>query len=216
MDHALAETIMKRAFLLAALTMAAATLATTSLGRAADGVSKAKADAFDIRMFSRAPGQKAYACFVRRYDAGHLAQHPKQKVSAMKLLVTAEMPEDAKQLNYSFHTGVKFRGKSGNFDASGYCNHVVAEDSGREIRLGCGVDCEGGGINVALSKDDKSAVVRLQRIVLWERGKTNEDATDTELANAADRVFRVERVDVSECADLVPNDSEEVADLRDK
>ena len=32
-------------------------------------------------------GQKTYACFVRRYDASHLAQHPKQKVSAMKLLV---------------------------------------------------------------------------------------------------------------------------------
>ncbi|WP_213288494.1 hypothetical protein [Bradyrhizobium sp. sGM-13] len=34
--------------------------------------------------------QKTYACFVRRYDANHLAQHPKQKISAMKLLVTAE------------------------------------------------------------------------------------------------------------------------------
>ena len=33
-----------------------------------------------------------------------------------------------------------------------------------EIRFGCGVDCDGGGIGVALSKDDKSAVVRLERV----------------------------------------------------
>jgi hypothetical protein len=32
------------------------------------GVDKAKADAFDIRMFEGPPGNKAYACFVRRYD----------------------------------------------------------------------------------------------------------------------------------------------------
>jgi hypothetical protein len=192
--------------------------ACTSIGsaHARDGVDKTKADAFDIRIFTKAPGQKASACFVRRYDASHLARHPKQKVSVMKLLVAAEIPEDARQLNYSFHVGVKYRGKAGNFDASGYCNHMIAEDSGHEIRLGCGVDCEGGGINVALSKDDKSAVVRLERIVLWERSKTNEDATDTELSGAADRMFRVDRVEVSECAELVPDDDRQAADLGDK
>src|SRR6478752_2743548 len=62
---------------------------------AQEAVDKAKATAFDARMFGGPLGQKTYACFVRRYDAGHLAQHPKQKVSAMKLLVTAEdAPED--------------------------------------------------------------------------------------------------------------------------
>jgi hypothetical protein len=49
-------------------------------------VDKAKATAFDARMFGRPLSQKTYACFVRRYDANHLAQHPKQKVRAMKLL----------------------------------------------------------------------------------------------------------------------------------
>jgi hypothetical protein len=45
---------------------------------AQEGVDKAKATAFDAWMFGGPLGQKTYACFVRRYDASHLAQHPKQ------------------------------------------------------------------------------------------------------------------------------------------
>jgi hypothetical protein len=41
-------------------------------------------------IFAGPLAEKSYACFVRRYDANHLAQHPKQKVSAMKPLATAE------------------------------------------------------------------------------------------------------------------------------
>ena len=85
---------MKRSALLVVLAMAA-TASLTGASRAQDAVDKAKAAAFDNRMFAGPLGQKTYACFVRRYDASHLAQHPKQKVSAMKLLVTAEnAPEE--------------------------------------------------------------------------------------------------------------------------
>jgi hypothetical protein len=42
-------------------------------------------------MFAKPPGDKAYACFVRRYDADHLARHPRQKVGTMKPLVGAEV-----------------------------------------------------------------------------------------------------------------------------
>ena len=146
--------------------IAAAMLALpATVGRAQEvGIDKAKADAFDVRMFVTAPGKKAYACFVRRYDPDHLARHPKQKVSAMKLLVTAEIPSDENITNYSFRLGVKYRHRSGDFDSSGFCSHVVAEDAGNEMRFGCGVDCDGGGIGVALSKDDKSAIIRLERV----------------------------------------------------
>jgi hypothetical protein len=54
-----------------------------------DAIDQVEADTFDINMFLRAPGDKAYACFVRRYDADHLAWHPKHKVAAMKLLLAA-------------------------------------------------------------------------------------------------------------------------------
>ena len=55
----------------------------------------AKNEEFIKRLFAGPVGKnKSYACFIRQYDADHLARHPLQKVSAMKLLVTAEtVPE---------------------------------------------------------------------------------------------------------------------------
>jgi hypothetical protein len=181
---------------------------------AQESVDKAKAAAFDGRMFGAPLSQKTYACFVRRYDASHLAQHPKQKVSAMKLLVTAEEAPEDKTINYSFRLGVKYRHRAGNFDSSGYCSHIVAENSGGEIRLGCGVDCEGGGIEVAM-KDDRSALIRLERIRIWERNKADDDASNDLVAGADDKIFRVDRADLHECSELV-TDRKELAALRRK
>jgi hypothetical protein len=208
---------MKRPRLLVLTLVASAAIASLAgirLGYAQDGVDKTKAAAFDNRMFAGPIGEKADACYVRRYDASHLAQHPKQKVSAMKLLVTAENPPDGKTTNYSFRLGVQYRHRPGKFDSSGYCNHVVAEDKGNEIRYGCGVDCEGGGIDVAM-KDDKSAIIHLERIVVWERDKPDDDASDALLAGADDKVFRVDRADLRECAELV-TDRKELAALQHK
>jgi hypothetical protein len=179
---------------------------------AQDAIDQNRADTFDKDMFTRAPGDKAFACFMRRYDAEHFAQHPKQKVAAMKLLVVAEIPEGETRLAYSFNLGVKFRRRGGDFESFGYCNHAIAENDPKEIRFACGVDCEGGGITIALSNDDKSAIVRLERIVLWKKDKPADDG-DELLAGADDKVFRLERVDSGACASLL-SDGEELAALR--
>jgi hypothetical protein len=210
----IAGNVMKRLWIVAAIAIASIT--EIKVGRAQeDGIDKAKADAFDVRMFTKPPGNKAYACFVRHYDPDHLARHPKQKVSAMKLLVSAEIPEDEQTLNYSFRLGVKYRHRSGDFDSSGFCNHVVAEDAGNEMRFGCGVDCEGGGINVALSKNDKSAIIRLERIRIWQNNKPDDEAEDSLVAGADDKIFRLDRADTRECASLV-TDRKELAAIRHK
>jgi hypothetical protein len=149
-------------------------------------------------MFGGPLSHTTYACFVRRYDASHVAQHPKQKVSAMKLLVTAEDAPEDKAVNYSFRLGFKYRHRTGNFDSSGYC----------------GVDCEGGGIEVAM-KDDKSALIRLERIRIWERNKPDDDASNDLVASADDKIFRVDRADLHECSELV-TDRKELAAFRHK
>jgi hypothetical protein len=178
------------------------------------GIDKAKAAAFDVRMFTKPPGKKTYACFVRRYDPDHLARHPLQKVSTMKLLVTAEIPPEEK-ITYSFRLGLKYRDRSGDFDSSGSCNHFVPEDRGHEIHLGCGVDCDGGGIDVAMSKDDKSAIVRVERVRIWQNSKPDEELSDALVGGVDDKVFRLDRVDTSECASLV-TDRKELAEIRRK
>ncbi|MCA1373770.1 MULTISPECIES: hypothetical protein [unclassified Bradyrhizobium] len=202
--------------ILAALTFAAL----TSVGRAEEvddirEASKAEAETFNTRMYAKPPGDKAYACFVRRYDADHLARHPKQKVAAMKLLISAEFDKEDKELHHSFRLGFRYRHRSGDFDSSGSCNHAVFTKSSDEVRLGCGVDCDGGGIGVALSKDDKSAIVRLERVRVWQNNKPDDDAEHSLTAGADDKIFRLDRADNRECASLV-TDRKELAALRHK
>jgi predicted outer membrane protein len=201
--------------------LALAVAGSAALGHAQDGAIDQAT--FDARLFAAAPGntvgntpgKKTYACFVRHYAADHLARHPKQEVSAMKLLVTAEIQPDEKVLSHSFRLGVNYRHRPGDFDSSGYCNHAAATDAGKEIRFDCGVDCEGGGINIALSKDDKSTIVRLERITVWQRNKPDAEAGDALLAGADDKIFRLDRTDARDCAALVTN-RKELAAIRHK
>lgn len=51
-------------------------------------------------------------------------------------------------------------------------------------------------------KDDKSVLVRLERIRIWERNKANDDASNDLVAGADDKIFRVDRADLRECAEL--------------
>jgi hypothetical protein len=176
---------------------------------------KTEAETFNARMYAGTPGNKAYACFVRRYDAEHLARHPKQKVALMKLLVSAEFDSEDKQLHNSFRLGFKYRHRSGDFNSGGSCSHVMFVKDGNDVRLGCGVDCEGGSIGVALSKDDKSTVVRLVRVRVWQNNKPDDDAEQSLVAGADDGIFRLDRTDARECASLV-TDRKELAALRHK
>jgi hypothetical protein len=169
--------------------------------------------AFASRLFDGPVKQKSYACFVRVYDADHLARHPRQKVSAMTLLVTAEkVPEDA-SLNYSFRLGLKYRNRHGAFDSSGDCGHADSAASGH---LGCGVDCDGGGLDVNLTADNKSVMVKVERIRIWRDNKPDDEASNHSLvAGADDRLFRLDRASLMTCKPLI-TDRKELAALRRK
>jgi hypothetical protein len=160
--------------------------------------------------------KKTYACFTRSYDPEHLAAHPLQKVNAMKLLLTAEKYPEDNEMNYSFRLGVKYRNKSGNYDSSGDCGHgKFTDEKISEAMLGCGVDCDGGGINVLLAKDDKAAIIKLERIRIWKDRNYDEDAADDLVAGADDKTFRLDRTELKDCESLV-TDRKELAAMRHK
>ena len=205
--------------LVAAFAMFAVAIAGGSSLRAEeDEMSKEAADAYFTRVFAGNYGKqdKSYACFLRRYDAPHLASHPLQKVSAMVLLVTAEKNEEDKtQIGHSFRLGLKFRNRAGNFDSSGYCmkpsESKVAADN---LDFHCGVDCDGGGISVEMSNNDKSALIRLESIRIWKNNKP-EDEGFALSGGADDRVFRLDRVSNEQCKSLI-TDRKELAAMRTK
>jgi hypothetical protein len=181
--------------------------------------------AFAKRMFAgSAPQPKGHACFVRRYDAAHMAQHPKQKVTVMKLLITAEMVPDDKVLEYSFRLGVSFRDRPGDFDSSGDCGHAavtkVPDTAETVIPAGtdivCAVDCDGGGVTVSLANSDASVIVRpLERIRIWKGKDPDESAATALNAGADDKIFRLDRTKLDECTPLVA-DRKELAAMRHK
>ena len=200
--------------ILAALPLVVALVAASPLAaHAEDGIPAAKLKAFDAKVFGGPIGDTAFACFVRRYDASHLAQHRKQKVSAMKLLVTAQnRPKEP--TSYAYKVGVQFRNKSGNFDGGSSCGHMVDEDGKKDIRFTCDVECGGGGLEIAMSKDNKSAIVHLEVIGVWDRKHPDGDAVTLEGGTDA-KLFRLDRVDISECAELMDG-HKEVASLQRK
>lgn len=174
-----------------------------------------KHDARDEQFATRLFGgpldpNKAYACYVRIYDGAHLAGHPLQKVKAMRLLVTAEPDEERKAQSYSFRMGVKFTKRPGDFDSSGACSFGLLEGSNKP-RLGCGVDCDGGGISIEM-KDNKSTYVRLERIRIWQNNKPDEDGLDLS-GGADDKIFRLDRAKLDMCKSLI-TDRKELAAIR--
>lgn len=199
--------------------LAAALAATLASGIASaaepDEVTPAERAQFDKRMFGQEPAAKAntYACFVRKYDADHLARHPDQKVTGMKLLFTSELFEGNTSLEQHFRLGVSFRSKRGAYDSSGSCSYFHPEDAPREIRYGCGVDCDGGGINIAMGKDDKSTIVRLDRVRIWQNNKPDDEAGGELTAGKDDAIFRLDRASLDECKSLV-TDRKELAAIR--
>lgn len=171
--------------------------------------------AFTQRVFAAVPGEKkTYACFTRAYDPAHLAAHPKQKVSAMKLLVTSEYMDDDKLQHVSFRLGLKYRTRSGNFDSSGDCSHpnVSADDKG-QFRVHCSVDCDGGGISFGMTPDNKSAMLYVEQVRIWRNNNYDMEASDSLVGGADDRVFRLDRMSAEDCASLV-QDRKELAAMR--
>ena len=187
--------------------MLAALAVGSSPARAADD-----GDAYAKRLFADhfAAEGKSYACFVRHYDAAHLASHPAQKVRAMMLLVSAEIVPEDKKRNYSFQLGVEFRGKKDKFTTGGSCGHVMESDvSADKLRIGCGVDCDGGGISIEMASGDKSTIVRLNEVAIWNSNRPDDERTSLS-GGADDRMFRLDRADMDACRSLM-NGSEEFA-----
>jgi hypothetical protein len=205
------------AMLAAILALATGASTASAQDEVKDSPKGAGSDEFVTRLFAGTIRQKnSYACFSREYDAAHLASHKLQKVAAMRLLVTAERVPEDEALNYSFRLGVRFRHRSGNFDSSGDCGHaaVTQETSDRAV-LKCSVDCDGGGLEIGITSDNKSTMIRLERVRIWRRNNPDEEAADALMAGADDRMFRLHRVSLKDCTSLV-TDRKELAALRHK
>lgn len=84
----------------------------------------------------------AASCYARLYTQGHLAQHPEQRVIAMRLGPDFQIADPFLGLRVE----VELRGRTGgSFEGYGYC-----ENQGDELY--CGLEGEAGGFTVEAAR----------------------------------------------------------------
>jgi hypothetical protein len=126
-------------------------------------------------------------CFVRVYDRAHLARHPDQVVTAVKLLV--KQAERGSQYDFFLH--IKVRGRNEVLKTAGLC-----QTGGPRVH--CFVECDGGGIDV--NPRPGYVMMYLDRIRMAECGKDNVEDGEEISGGKDDREFRLDRVDEVMCA----------------
>lgn len=152
------------------------------------------------------PGNKA--CYSRAYDAAHLKAHPRQRITAMKFLLSvaaydpkpagATQPEDL--YYYTFSMSVARRGDKCLLHTSGDCN-------GGDT-ISCIVDCDGGSVALDKMPPASSLIVRLNN----ESGITMFHDCDGEKgvvvkAGSDDKVFRLDKTATDACRALEAEDN---------
>ena len=159
------------------------------------------------------PGDEAQACYARTYDAAHLKKHPKQKVTDMVFFLRySAFSEEERALTFSgqhghdfrydFTLAAKLRGDAETLYASGEC--------GSTSRIGCGVECDGGGVELDPKAHETGALlVRLDRDYSFIRmtpgcGDGEEDAVTLE-AGADDKVFKLTKSPLMLCRSMQEN-----------
>lgn len=191
---------MRRAFVLG---LAAASLLTVmpTGSEAADEYAKLKA------LLPPAPGG-AQACYARSYDTAHLAEHPKQTVTEMifslryrtlgeddaHLVATEGGGTEKQYFDYDFTLAAKVRDQSKTLYAAGDCRSLEG--------IGCGVECDGGGVMLEPSNGEPDALlVRLDRTYSYIRMTLGcGDGENVELkAGEDDKVFKLTKAPASLC-----------------
>jgi hypothetical protein len=197
--------------------LVAACLSLLASAAAAGPREDAKIVAFAQRMFAtKSFDNKVHACFVRSYDAAHLARHRGQKVTAMKMLIAGETLKEDGELSFSYDLGINFRDRKGDYVSDYNCGHARLSDGNRgHAEVSCHDGCEEGGVLISLAPDAKSIIVKVMDVGVTPADKPgDQDAWFSFQGGSDDRVFRLDRVDMENCKSLMKDDdkkSDEVA-----
>ena len=149
----------------------------------------------------------ALGCFTRTYDRAHLARHPDQIVTAVKLRIYRPPPESGAK--YWFLAQFTLRGQDETLRTSGLCEELSGAVLPPRRRrapadaVHCFVECDGGGVDVVPRARD--AMMYLDRIRVAACGEDYVDGGGQEVTGGKDdRVFRLDRVEGASCAGMKP------------
>lgn len=150
------------------------------------------------------------ACFGRTYDARHLADHPKQRVTSFYLfrdltpdLAKEDRPDTPEERriasgadgNFSLMAYVRFRDKPGKLFWHSLGCHKTEGD-----RTRCGIDCDGGSF--VLKPQDRSLLLENNGFtVIGGCGESEEEAEQRDFVapGADDKLFRLDTREIPFC-----------------
>lgn len=166
-------------------------------------------------LLGKDPGKSAaFACFVRHYDAAHLAAHPRQNVRDIKVFVDSSYDQDTGR-QYSLTAGVGFRKFTREFDISGGCSTSV---DGKNI-LNCGADCDGGHFDISTKGQSTILLSIPESVRLWDPSASDDSPSDDPPKGADfgsdDKLFKLDRAALDQCTSLMTDDEKaEIAKLK--
>jgi hypothetical protein len=140
---------------------------------------------------------KVAGCFTRTYDRTHLAKHPDQIVTAVKLHL--KKSRNGPSYPYDFVLAFNVRGKNKTLRTEGICREDAV---GTAKGVKCRVECDGGGVNVVHRTSD--LMMYLDKIRVATCGDNVVEGGDVLYGGKDDREFRLDRVRDVMCAQMVP------------
>jgi hypothetical protein len=148
------------------------------------------------------------ACFGRVYDANHLKQHPKQRVTSFYLFRDLSPDPNAEEANVTRKSMLADDGVDGRVGVSAYVrfrdrpglfyNSLSCHRSDGVVR--CGIDCDGGGFKLRTS--GKSLLLDNQGfVVIGYCGASEDEQAQADYVKPGedDRVFRLDPKPVNQC-----------------
>lgn len=165
--------------------------------------------ALQAQVFGRALGaDTGYACFTRLYSKDHLASHKHQNVTSTMLLLKSVSNTGDAGRRYTAGVDFRFRHSNKHFQAYGECPSIASEGSSAEAgTLHCGIECDGGSINVSL-KDENTILVKLPDGIAVSEGG---DEPSSSRFGSDDKVFKLSRAKPTACLSLALDDDEKAA-----
>lgn len=134
-------------------------------------------------------------CFGREYSASHLAKHPQQLVTGMTVRIYDEATRTPPM---AWEMKVTRRGDRRALVQGGNCRSL---EPGSNDDLHCFVDCDMGEFNVKF-EGRNSLLLKLPRDMIMRQDCGGEEDDSVLSPGLDDKVFRLERLGSSSCAEI--------------
>lgn len=149
---------------------------------------------------------EAENCYRRLYSHTHLARHPNQLVTSMRLALRKLSPKVRHAAGDEFEFGmsviVSLRGNSQELNADTFCRWVTLGRPNIRRALRCPLECDGGGLVIEPRKNDIYVHLQDPPGFGYIALSAECDAVDESVylsSGLDDKVFRLERANAEEC-----------------